>query len=68
MHVLQPKHSKTKPEELKNLLDKYLISVSQLPKIKLSDPSVPAGCQQGDVIKIEREVDDGKRIYYRVVI
>lgn len=68
MHVLQPKHTKLKPEELKKLLDTYRISVSQLPKIKSTDACVPEGSQHGDVLRIERESDGEKRSYYRVVI
>lgn len=67
MHVLQPKHVKLKSEEVKSLLDKYRIAVSQLPKIKSTDPAVPEGCLRGDVIKIEREQDGKPRFYFRVV-
>ena len=55
MHILQPKHAKMKPEEVKTLLKKYNVSVSQLPKIKSTDNAVPENCQTGDVIKIERK-------------
>ena len=68
MHVLQPKHAKLKPEEVKALIEKYKFSVSQLPKIKLTDPCVPDNCQNGDVLKIEREFDGKVRLYYRVVV
>ena len=68
MHTLQPKHAKLKADELKILLDKYRISISQLPKIKSTDAGVPEGCLRGDVIKIERDVDGKTRLYYRVVI
>ena len=68
MHVLQPKHSKLKPEEVKSLVDKYNISIAQLPKIKTTDPSLPEGCQVGDVIKIERVFEEKIRFYYRVVV
>lgn len=70
MHILQPKHSKLKPEEVKSLVNEYNISVAQLPKIKSSDPSLPEGCQRGDIIKIERASEgSGKAIiYYRVAI
>ena len=67
MHILQPKHIKLKPDEVKALLDKYNISLSQIPKIKLLDPSTPLGCQLGDVLKIERKEADKIHIYYRVV-
>ncbi len=56
-----------KPEEVKKLIEKYNLSVSQLPKIKLNDPCVPEGCQTGDVLKIERASDKTKE-YYRVVV
>lgn len=68
MHALQPKHTKLKPEEVKKLVEKYKISVSQLPKINLKDPCLPEGCIQGDVIQMERKVDDKVRSYYRVVV
>jgi DNA-directed RNA polymerase subunit H len=68
MHILQPKHSKLKPEEVAKLLDKYNISLTQLPKIKIGDPALPENCDVGDVFKIERK-DKGKAIeYYRAVV
>jgi DNA-directed RNA polymerase subunit H len=70
MHILQPKQTKLKQEEIKKLLESYNISVSQLPKIKQTDPGIPKDCIKGDVIKIERKYDDSDKIslYYRVVI
>ncbi|MDO8459794.1 MAG: DNA-directed RNA polymerase subunit RpoH/Rpb5 C-terminal domain-containing protein [Nanoarchaeota archaeon] len=68
MHILQPKHSRLKPEEVKKLLEKYNISVSQLPKMKIIDAAVPEGCTPGDVIKIEREEEGKIQLYYRVVV
>lgn len=68
MHVLQPKQIKLSKEEAEKLLKQYNISLVQLPKIKISDPSLPEGCEIGDVIKIERESDGKKAIYYRVVV
>lgn len=67
MHVLQPKHTKLKPDEVKSLTKKYNIAISQLPKIKITDPCVPEGCERGDVLKIERKFDDKVREYFRVV-
>lgn len=68
MHVLQPKHSKLKPEEVSKLLEKYNISLSQLPKIKIDDAALPPDCEIGEVIKIERK-KEGKTIeYFRVVV
>ena len=68
MHILQPKHTKIKPEELKNTLDKYNLSVSQLPKIKSTDPGVPEGAVRGDVLKIDRKEGDKIIPFYRVVV
>ena len=68
MHALQPKHSKLKPEEVKHLIEKYNISVTQLPRIKLTDASIPEGCVPGEVVKIERKSGDKINSYYRVVV
>ena len=67
MHVLQPKQTKLKPEEVKKLVEKYNISVSQLPKIKETDPSVPEGAVRGDVLRVDRQYVDKLIVYYRVV-
>lgn len=68
MHILQPKHIKLKSQEVKELLEKYNISLSQLPKIKVSDPAIPAGCNIGDILKIERKEEDKTFVYHRVVV
>ena len=68
MHVLQPKHSKLKPEEVTKLLEKYNISLSQLPKIKINDAALPSECNLGDVIKIERKSKNKITEYFRVVV
>ncbi len=68
MHILQPKHTKLKPNEVQELLKKHNISLSQLPKIKIDDPALPEGCKQGDVIKIERRDEEACVLYYRVVV
>lgn len=68
MHILQQKHTKLKPEDVKKILTKYGISVSQLPKIKIEDSGLPEGCVRGDIIKIERREADKTYIYFRVVI
>ncbi len=67
MHILQPKHTKLKPDEVKKLLEKYGVSLSQLPKIKSKDYAIPENCVPGDIIKIERREEDKVNIYYRVV-
>ncbi len=68
MHALQPKHIKLKPEEVKHLVEKYNISVSQLPRIKSTDAAIPQGCLAGEVIKVERKIGDKINVYYRVVV
>lgn len=68
MHTLQPKHTKLKSDELKKLLEKYNISISQLPRIKSDDPAVPEGCKTGDVLKIERKDSEKTNLYFRVIV
>ncbi len=68
MHILQPKHSKLKPEQADELLEKYNISLSQLPKIKIDDAAAPENCNVGDIIKIERKEKDETEEYFRVVV
>ncbi len=70
MHILQPKHTKMNEKEVNELLTKFNISKSQLPKIFLTDPALPSGCQIGEIIKIERKnsEDDEINIYYRVIV
>ncbi len=67
MHILQPKHTRLKPEEAKTLLAKYNLSVTQLPKIKKTDASAPEGCETGDILKIERRDEEKTHLYFRVV-
>ena len=67
MHVLQPKTTKLSPEEIQKLLNDLNISLTQLPKIKITDPSLPENTEISDVFKIEREVEGKKMTYYRVV-
>lgn len=67
MHILQPKQTKLKPEEVKALLLKYNISLAQLPKIRSDDSGIPEGFAVGDVLKIDRKDGESVRVYYRVV-
>ena len=79
MHILQPKHIKLGEKESKEVLEKFNVSKSQIPKILSSDPALPEGCEVGDLIKIERKdlfeseesqsKDEHKtHFYYRVVV
>ena len=70
MHILQPKHVKMSEKEANELLLKFNVSKAQLPKIFLTDPALPSGCQIEDIIKIEREESENNKIniYFRTVI
>lgn len=70
MHILQPKHTKLNEKQAEELLNELNISKSQLPKILLSDPALPEGCIEGDIVKIERKDPETNELnlYYRVVV
>ncbi len=69
MHILQPKHTKLNEKESQELLKKYNISKSQIPKILQSDAALEnMNCQIGDIIKIERAEEDKVNLYFRVVV
>ena len=69
-HKLIPKHSKLTDDDKTVLLEKYNISLSQLPKIARKDPAViKLEVEVGDVIKIVRpSLARGEVDYFRVVI
>ncbi len=68
MHILHAKHIKLKEKEVQDLLKKFNISESQLPKILSGDPVLPEEYETGDIIKIERKEGDKINTYYRVVV
>jgi DNA-directed RNA polymerase subunit H len=68
MHILQPKHTLLKSEEVEKLLIEYNISLAQLPKIKITDPALPENANVGDVIEIEHKSEDMVASYFRVVV
>lgn len=68
MHVLQPRHVKLKPEEVKALFKDLNITPSQLPKIKKDDPALPDDAKISDIIKIDRKSGEKLTSYYRVVV
>ena len=67
MHTLQPKQIKLKPEEVDKLLSTLNISLAQLPKIKITDPTLSEDTEISQVIKVERVSDGNTTSYYRVV-
>ena len=70
MHILQPKHIKLNEKDVQELLERLNISKAQLPKIFLSDPALPEGCEVGDIVRIERKDPDTGELntYYRAVV
>ncbi|TKJ16951.1 DNA-directed RNA polymerase subunit H [Candidatus Woesearchaeota archaeon B3_Woes] len=69
-HILVPKHSKLNDKEKKNLLEKYNITLKELPRILKKDPAIsPLSPKIGDVIKIIRKSPTaGEAIFYRYVV
>lgn len=69
-HMLVPEHSKLTKKEIQELLEKYNITLNELPKILSIDPAIEKlNVKLGDVIKITRDSPTaGVSIYYRVVI
>lgn len=68
-HVLIPKHIKLGEKEKKELLEKYAISIRELPKIFKTDPAIiNLDAKPGDVVKIIRESPTaGEAVFYRAV-
>lgn len=69
-HALVPEHTILSEEEKNKLLEKYNITLKQLPKIFLSDPVVKAkDAKPGDVLRILRKSPvAGTTEYYRLVV
>ena len=69
-HHLVPEHTKLNDKEKKELLEKYHVSLKELPKISKKDPAIDhLNVKEGDVIKIIRKSQTaGEAIFYRGVI
>lgn len=69
MHVLVPKHEMASEKEKNEILEKYNISLKQLPKISRKDPAIAhLNAESGEVIKITRKSPtSGSSTFYRVV-
>lgn len=70
-HMLVPRHSVASEAEVKQVLEKYGITVDKLPLIYLDDPAMKdIQTRPGDVVKIERNSLVTKKVenYYRVVV
>lgn len=69
-HLLIPKHIKLSETQKEKLLEKYNISVKELPKILKTDPAIISlNAKPGDVIKITRKSPTASEAaFYRVVV
>lgn len=69
-HYLVPKHTKLSDKEKKDILEKYNITLLNLPKIMIKDAAIAnLKPKEGDVIKIIRvNPHVGNTIFYRCVI
>jgi len=69
-HVLTPHHSKLSDKDKKDLLERYNISFTQIPKILSVDAALTGlDVKQGDIIKIVRKSPTaGEAVFYRGVV
>jgi len=69
-HVLMPEHIKLSEKEKQEVLERYNISLKELPKIKKDDPAIASlNVKVGDVIKIIRTSPTAaETVFYRGVV
>ena len=74
-HILVPEHKLLSPKETDDVLEKYSISIEELPKIKRSDSCIRSlelrvgEIPRGSIVKIIRRSDTAGISYaYRLVI
>ena len=68
-HVLVPKHEIISDKERIELMEKYNVSISELPKIRANDPGIRhLKVKHGDIIKISRNsISAGESVFFRAV-
>lgn len=69
-HVLVPKHNKVSEKERKELFEKYVIELKDLPRIFKADPAIAElDVKEGDIVKIvRRSPTAGECNFYRRVV
>ncbi len=69
-HALVPKHSKLSEKEKKELFEKYVADLRDLPRIYKDDPAIGGlDAKEGDIIKITRKsLTAGEALFYRRVV
>jgi len=69
-HDFVPKHELITEKEVEEVLNKYGIKNTQLPKISKNDPAIASmKLNRGDIIRITRKSETAdKPLYYRIVI
>lgn len=69
-HELVPRHEKISDEEKAEVLERYHVSLLELPKISKKDPGIRhLEVKTGDVIRITRNSRTaGDTVFYRVVV
>ncbi len=69
-HIFVPEHKKLSEKEKQLLLEKYHITIKELPMILKSDPAIQGlNAKEGDIIMIKRNSPTaGKSVYYRAVV
>jgi len=67
-HILVPEHTVLNDKEKQALLDKYHITIKDLPKIIVKDIALDGlKVKLGDVVKIERNAPSGTTYFFRRV-
>jgi DNA-directed RNA polymerase subunit H len=69
-HVLVPKHVKLSEKEKKDLFDRYVADLRDLPRVYKDDPAIQGlDAKEGDIIKIARKSPTaGEAVFYRRVV
>jgi DNA-directed RNA polymerase subunit H len=69
-HALVPKHAKLSEKEKKELLEKYVADLRDLPRVFKDDPAIQhLDVKEGEIIKIIRKSPTaGEAVFYRRVV